>query len=83
MLDYLTAELSVRTMNGPDLVSTLFKFFDCSSHVNCTECVTSEFPCDWCMGAHRCTHDTAEKCSNDFLVTGINVNIQRRKKNGI
>ncbi|KAH8272469.1 hypothetical protein KR044_006353, partial [Drosophila immigrans] len=68
---HFTAKLSVRTRNGPDLVSTDFTFFDCSTHSSCTRCVSSEFPCDWCVEAHRCTHDTAENCRNDILVTGI------------
>ncbi|KAM7341328.1 plexin A [Cochliomyia hominivorax] len=68
---HFTAKLSVRTRNGPDLVSTDFTFFDCSTHSSCTRCVSSEFPCDWCVEAHRCTHDTAENCRNDILVTGV------------
>ncbi len=36
-----------------------------------TSCVSSPFPCDWCVDGHRCTHDTAENCRNDILVTGI------------
>lgn len=69
--DHFTAKLSVRTKNGPDLVSTNFTFFDCSTHSSCTRCVSSKFPCDWCVEAHRCTHDTAENCRNDILVTGV------------
>ena len=33
--------------------------------------MASPFPCDWCVDGHRCTHDTAENCRNDILVTGI------------
>jgi plexin A len=65
----------VRTVNGPDLVSTNFTFFDCSTHLSCTRCVSSQFPCDWCVEAHRCTHDTAENCRNDILVTGVSVSV--------
>lgn len=61
----------MRTATGPDLVSTNFTFFDCSTHLTCTRCVSSQFPCDWCVEAHRCTHDTAENCRNDILVTGV------------
>ena len=39
---------------------------------SCTTCVSSLFPCDWCVDGHRCTHDTAENCRNDILVTGVN-----------
>lgn len=78
-LDQITAELSVRPINGSDLASTSFTFFDCSSYSSCTQCVTSPFPCDFCIEAHRCTHDTAENCRNDILVTGVNVSISTRK----
>ncbi|KAH7645133.1 plexin-a-like protein [Dermatophagoides farinae] len=66
-----TAKLSVRMRDGPDFVATNFTFYDCSSFTSCTECVSSLFPCDWCVGGHRCTHDTGEHCRNEILVTGI------------
>ncbi|KAL1452395.1 hypothetical protein WDU94_006631 [Cyamophila willieti] len=67
----ITAQLSVRPTNGSDFVSTSFVFFECSSFSSCTQCVSSDFPCDWCVVAHRCTHDTAENCHNDVLVQGV------------
>uniref|UniRef100_A0A8D8Y8M6 Plexin-A2 n=1 Tax=Cacopsylla melanoneura TaxID=428564 RepID=A0A8D8Y8M6_9HEMI len=67
----ITAKLSVRSTNGPDFVTTRFMFFDCNTYSSCTQCVSSDFPCDWCVDGHRCTHDTAENCHNDILVTGI------------
>lgn len=70
--DHFTARLSVRTASGPDLVFTNFTFFDCSTHLSCTRCVSSLFPCDWCVDTHRCTHDTAENCRNDIMVNGVN-----------
>ncbi|XP_055615927.1 plexin-A2 isoform X1 [Toxorhynchites rutilus septentrionalis] len=69
--NHFNAQLSIKTSQGPDIVSTKFTFFDCSTHLSCTQCVSSQFPCDWCVEAHRCTHDTAENCRNDILVTGI------------
>ncbi|XP_057324219.1 plexin-A4 [Microplitis mediator] len=68
---HFTAKLSVRMTNGPDLVTTDFTFFDCNTYASCTECVSSSFPCDWCVDGHRCTHDTAANCRNDILVTGV------------
>lgn len=68
---HFTAKLSVRMTNGPDLVATNFTFFDCNTYSSCTQCVSSSFPCDWCVDGHRCTHDTAENCRNDILVTGV------------
>ena len=69
---HFTSELSVRMFDGPDFVSTNFSFFDCNTFSSCTSCVSSPFPCDWCVNGHRCTHDTAENCRNDILVTGVN-----------
>lgn len=68
---HFTAKLSVRMTSGPDLVATNFTFFDCNTYSSCTQCVSSSFPCDWCVDGHRCTHDTAENCRNDILVTGV------------
>lgn len=59
-----------------DFVATDFVFFDCNTYATCTSCVTSPFPCDWCVDKHRCTHDTAENCRNDILVTGLNVRMR-------
>ena len=70
---HFTSELSVRMQNvRTNIVSTNFSFFDCNTFTSCTECVSSPFPCDWCVNGHRCTHDTAENCRNDILVTGVN-----------
>ncbi|XP_060879256.1 plexin-A2 [Metopolophium dirhodum] len=69
---HFTTKLSVKTAKGPNFVATNFTFFDCSTYTSCTQCVNSSFPCDWCAEAHRCTHDTAENCRNDILVTGVN-----------
>ncbi|XP_008474176.1 plexin A3-like isoform X1 [Diaphorina citri] len=66
-LHNITAKLSVRS----DFFTTKFNFFDCNSYSSCTQCVSSDFPCDWCMNGHRCTHDTAENCRNDILITGV------------
>ena len=70
----LSTKLSgnVRLEDGPDLVATGFNFFDCNRLTSCTACVSSPWPCDWCVDYHRCTHDTFENCRNDILVSGIN-----------
>lgn len=68
----LVSKLSVRMVDGPDFTATNFTFFDCSSYTTCTECVSSPYPCDWCVAGHRCTHDTGENCRDDILVTGVN-----------
>ncbi|GIY30136.1 hypothetical protein CEXT_325961 [Caerostris extrusa] len=72
-VNHFTAKLSVRMKVGPDFVATNFTFYDCSTYTSCTQCVSSDFPCDWCVTGHRCTHDTGENCRNDVLVTGVAV----------
>ncbi|XP_042873532.1 plexin A3-like isoform X1 [Penaeus japonicus] len=69
---HFTAKLCVRKSEGPEFVCTNFTFFDCNTYSSCTECVSSPFPCDWCVDGHRCTHDSAENCRNDVLVNGVN-----------
>ena len=46
---HFTSKLSVRVENGPDFVATNFTFFDCNTYSSCTSCVSSLFPCDWCV----------------------------------
>ncbi|XP_069990321.1 uncharacterized protein [Penaeus vannamei] len=70
--NHFTAKLCVRKLDGVELVCTNFTFFDCTTYSSCTECVSSPFPCDWCVDGHRCTHDSAENCRNDVLVNGVN-----------
>lgn len=55
------------------LAGFMYKKIILSNFIRCTQCVSSPFPCDWCVGGHRCTHDTGENCRNDILVTGISV----------
>lgn len=55
--------------------------FDCTTHLTCTDCVSSQSPCHWCFGAHRCTGDTNNDCPNDILVTGDGVSIFFSRKN--
>ena len=46
---HFTAKLSVGMFDGPDFVATNFTFFDCNTYSSCTDCVSSLFPCDWCV----------------------------------
>jgi len=69
---HIISKLSVRGESGPDFATTNFTFFDCNSHSSCTTCVSSLFPCDWCVYGNQCTHDKNENCRNDLFVSGIN-----------
>ncbi|OQV23962.1 Plexin-A1 [Hypsibius exemplaris] len=69
----IPARLSVRMVNGgPEFSAANVTFYDCAALTDCGSCVSSPYPCDWCVQGHRCTHDTGENCRNDYLVNGQN-----------
>jgi plexin A len=69
----MPARLSVRLLKGgPEFSAANVTFYDCAALTNCGSCVSSPYPCDWCVQGHRCTHDTGENCRNDYLVNGQN-----------
>uniref|UniRef100_A0A915K3C8 Uncharacterized protein n=1 Tax=Romanomermis culicivorax TaxID=13658 RepID=A0A915K3C8_ROMCU len=41
-----------------------FTFFDCSSFGLCTGCISTEFPCNWCISDNKCRYKN-EKCDHD------------------
>jgi hypothetical protein len=46
------------------------------TYSSCTQCVSSSFPCDWCDDGYHCTHDMAENCRKDILVSvGVRVSV--------
>lgn len=73
LIDHFVSTLYVTYSDDVSIASTPFTFYDCAAHTSCTQCVSSSFPCDWCVEGHRCTHDTSENCRNDILVTGVRV----------
>ncbi|KAJ6639753.1 Plexin-B3 [Pseudolycoriella hygida] len=73
---YVIAKLSIRTVNEPDISSTPFTFYDCTTYKSCTECTMSQFPCKWCVDSNLCTSDATEQCRNDMLVTGVTTGIR-------
>eukprot|EP00057_Strongylocentrotus_purpuratus_P021578 XP_011676052.1 PREDICTED: plexin-B1 isoform X1 [Strongylocentrotus purpuratus] len=47
-----------------------FDFFECSAINSCSECVMSDFGCDWCVFGGGCTLDGSSSCTalNDIIV---------------
>lgn len=45
---------------------------DCATLTSCTQCVSSQLSCDWCIDGVRCTNNTAQDCQNDLFVIGVN-----------
>lgn len=59
--------MTARTINGLDLVSTSIKFFDCTTHFECTSVSRHSF--------HVVEAHTAENCRNDVVVAEVSVSI--------
>ncbi|KAK0398213.1 hypothetical protein QR680_002480 [Steinernema hermaphroditum] len=67
----LNTKLSlVRDRSSLSLASSNFTFYDCRKFATCSECVSSDFPCDWCIQSDQCVdRDTTEnKCRGQHLV---------------
>ncbi|XP_072180991.1 plexin-A4-like [Diadema setosum] len=71
--DNVVVPLSIKsTESGVNFVERDFFFFDCTRISSCSSCVTSRWPCDWCVYENRCTDDSSS-CVDDTIVTGINM----------
>ncbi|XP_072180902.1 plexin-B-like [Diadema setosum] len=71
--DDVVVPLSIKsTESGVNFVERDFFLFDCARILSCSSCVTSQWPCDWCVYENRCTHDSSS-CVDDTIVTGINM----------
>lgn len=58
--DHVNVPLSVHSSEtNKDFVSRNFAFYDCSRHLTCHSCITSEWACNWCIYDNVCTHDTS------------------------
>lgn len=62
----ITAQLSVQSINGPKYLTTKIMFYDCSTYSSCTQCMSSDFPCGWCVDKPLCTENKPETCSIFF-----------------
>uniref|UniRef100_A0A8R1XYX6 Sema domain-containing protein n=1 Tax=Onchocerca volvulus TaxID=6282 RepID=A0A8R1XYX6_ONCVO len=70
----LVARLAVsNSIEGPPLAYTNFTFYDCSRFKMCSACVSSPFPCDWCIESNQCVagSTTENRCRSQQLVNGI------------
>lgn len=56
-------------------------FTNCSTHLSCSECVSSQLSCQWCVDGHQCTNDIGERsersCRYGTVVNSVNVSVQR------
>lgn len=72
--DHVLVPLSVRSSEtNKDFVSRNFAYYDCSRHTMCSECVTSQWACSWCVYENKCTHNTS--CCQGNVISGENVGV--------
>ncbi|XP_072180982.1 plexin-A4-like [Diadema setosum] len=77
--DNVVVALSIKsTESGVNFVESDFFFFDCTRISSCSSCVTSRWPCDWCVYENRCTHDSSS-CLDDTIVNGDNIPSQTNR----
>ncbi|MCP9265926.1 hypothetical protein DINM_021348 [Dirofilaria immitis] len=70
----LVARLAVsNSIEGPPLAYTNFTFYDCSRFKMCSACVSSPFPCDWCIESNQCVagSTTENRCRSQQLINGV------------
>ncbi|XP_063968335.1 plexin-A4-like isoform X3 [Lytechinus pictus] len=53
-------------------ISTDFILFDCTYHKSCSFCVSSAWPCDWCVYDNMCTHKSSSCQDGETVVIGEN-----------
>ena len=41
----------------------------------CSDCVSGDFPCDWCVESHQCVAGThsEDKCRAQHIINGVKV----------
>ncbi|XP_077867408.1 plexin-B-like [Saccoglossus kowalevskii] len=73
--DSVAVQLSVKSMETTiEFVHTEFYFFNCSALDSCTECVSSNWACDWCIYENKCAHESSTCAEDDSskIVVGEN-----------
>ncbi|XP_071500933.1 plexin-A4-like [Diadema antillarum] len=68
--DSIRVTLAIKsTESGIRFVSRDLYFYNCSLDTSCSSCVTTPWPCDWCVYENRCTHNSSS-CEGDTIVFG-------------
>ena len=83
--DHFVSILKIQISNGThkqENISTNLTFYDCTkirerineytTRFSCISCVSSPFPCDWCLNVPICTDIPNVDCRNDLVVNGVN-----------
>lgn len=79
----LPARLAISgSVDGPPVAFTNFTFYDCSRFISCGSCVSSSFPCDWCVESNQCVAGatTENRCRAQHIINGVARNGPSRRK---
>jgi len=74
--DHVTMELAVTLRSAvKEFVSTKIMIFNCASRSTCLECVSTLWPCSWCIYTNRCSHtgSTGEVCKEAIVSSDTSV----------
>lgn len=75
--DHVYVPLSVRSSEtNKDFVSRNFAYFDCGSHKKCSDCVRSNWACNWCIYQNECIHNATE-CHGGTIISGEKVSYMK------
>uniref|UniRef100_A0A0N5AQC5 Sema domain-containing protein n=1 Tax=Syphacia muris TaxID=451379 RepID=A0A0N5AQC5_9BILA len=69
----ILSKLSIRNgTEGANLADAQFTLFDCARFSSCTACVSSPFPCDWCLDSNKCVDGSATEnsCRSETIING-------------
>ncbi|XP_064632633.1 plexin-A2-like isoform X2 [Lineus longissimus] len=67
--DYVAVRLKIRSNEtGVDFLETDFYFYKCQTHSLCSKCVSTEWPCDWCIFDNLCTHNSSSCSSSSNVI---------------
>ena len=69
--DHVTMNLAVTSHRATkEFVSTNIMLFNCATHSTCLDCVSSLWPCAWCVYSNKCAHiSSGEKNCREAIVS--------------
>ena len=83
--NHFLVDVRIRIFSGNHLhaeVSDYITFYDCrmtremlneyTTKISCSSCVSSDYPCNWCVNKYTCTDVPYEDCKSDIIVNGVN-----------
>lgn len=68
--DHVTMNLAVTSHQATrEFVSTNIMLFSCDTHSTCLDCVSSMWPCSWCIYSNKCSHMSSTSTCREAIVS--------------